>query len=35
MGSMHETPDISSDRKNANREVLAGLPKVLLHDHLK
>lgn len=34
MGSMHETPDISPDRKNVNREVLAGLPKVLLHDHL-
>lgn len=34
MDPMHETPDISPDRKTVNREVLAGLPKVLLHDHL-
>lgn len=31
---MHETPDISPDRKNVNREVLTGLPKILLHDRL-
>ncbi|WP_156226998.1 adenosine deaminase family protein [Corynebacterium comes] len=31
---MHDTADISPDRKTVNREVLAGLPKVLIHDHL-
>lgn len=34
MDPMHDSPDISPDRKTVNRQVLADLPKVLLHEHL-
>lgn len=34
MVPMHDTPEISPDRKTFDRQVLAELPKVLLHDNL-
>lgn len=34
MVPMHDTPEISPDRKTFDRQVLAELPKVLIHDRL-
>lgn len=35
MDPMHDAPRISPEHKNVSRDVVAQLPKVLLHDHLE